>query len=261
MVGHACDYERVLERLPTIDVVILTWNDDELLGAAVQSARASTGVRCEITVFDNGSLQPASIPQDGAARLLRHETNIGVSAGRNRAVRAGTAPFVCLLDSDAKLAPETLVNLLEPLLQEADIALAAPVFRDQSPESSAGLAPSLSRKVARLLGLTDHYRRPPFVGGRWYDVDFAIGACQLFRRVAFEGVGGLDEAYFYGPEDVDFCLRLRDAGWRIVQVPGATCEHPPRRRARRPFSRSGLQHSRAVARHLWRHRRFHPPER
>lgn len=250
------EHERVTEGPRTIDVVVLTWNDGAALQAAVDSALGSEDVDIEVTIWDNGSVPCASVPGNERVHLLRSETNVGVSAGRNTAVRSRRAPFVCFLDSDARLAPRTLVNLLEPLRKQPDIALAAPVFVDQEPEASAGVVPSVWRKGARMLGLSSRYRRPTVTSGRWYEVDFAIGACQLFRRSAFEGVGGLDERYFYGPEDVDFCLRLRKAGWRIVQVPGASCEHPPRRRYRRPFSLRGLQHACAVTRHLWRHRDF-----
>jgi len=162
---------------------------------------------------------------------------------------------VCFLDSDARLLPPTLGTLLEPLLTGADVALAAPVFVGQSPEASAGRAPTLSDKALRLLDVRNTYRSVTQVGPSW-DVDFAIGACQLVRRTAFEAAGGFDESYFYGPEDVDLCLRLRETGHRVVQVAGAACHHPPRRRFRGVYTRRGRQHASAVVRHLWRHRGF-----
>ncbi|RMH83801.1 MAG: hypothetical protein D6683_02105, partial [Actinomyces sp.] len=171
----------------------------------------------------------------------------------NQGVAAGHAPYVALLDSDARLHPDTLVRLVAALTP--GVGLAAPVFDDQAPEASAGRAPGLTRKVARVLGLTDTYAPgQPGHGGVW-EVEFAIGACQVFRRCAFEAVGGLDESIFYGPEDVDFCLRLGAAGWRSVQVAGAACHHPPRRRNRHLLSRRGLAHGREVLRYAARHRR------
>jgi len=136
-----------------------------------------------------------------------------------------------------------------------DVALTAPVFIDQAPEASAGRAPTVWMKVSRALNLRAKYEPVTEVDGTW-DVDFAIGACQLFRRSAYDAVDGLDERYFYGPEDVDFCLRLREAGFGIVQVRAARCEHPPRRRNKKLLTRRGLQHGVAVTRHLWRHRSF-----
>ena len=60
---------------------------------------------------------------------------------------------------------------------------------------------------------------------------------------AFDAVGGLDERWFYGPEDVDFCLRLREGGARIVQCGDASCRHPPRRRNRKILTMRGLRHA------------------
>jgi N-acetylglucosaminyl-diphospho-decaprenol L-rhamnosyltransferase len=243
--------------VPEVDVVILTWNDGELLDRAVRSVLDSDGVEVAVVVVDNGSTEPVAFPHDPQVRVLRNEQNRGVAPGRNQGVRVGTAPVVCILDSDARLRPAALREMLDVLEEEARAGLVAPVFVGQRPEESAGIAPTFRRKVLRGLNLRADYdgvERDP--DARWWPVDFAIGACQVFRRSAFEAVGGLDETYFYGPEDVDFCLRLRVAGWRILQVRTAECEHPPRRRFRGLASAKGRAHAMAVARHLWRHRRF-----
>jgi GT2 family glycosyltransferase len=237
-----------------IDVVILTWNDGELLGRAVESALASKGVEIGVIVVDNGSDPVAVVPCDSGLTLLRNPTNMGVARGRNQGAQVATAPYVCFLDSDAQLLPGTLARLAEALDDSLDVALAAPVFTGQRPEESAGRAPSPAVKALRVLGLRHTYAPVSDDGPRW-DVDFAIGACQLVRRDAFVAVGGFDDSYFYGPEDVDLCLRLRERGWRVVQV-GAGCEHPPRRRNRGLLTRRGMSHAWAVCRHLWRHRAF-----
>lgn len=240
--------------LPQVDVVVLTWNDGALLDAALESVRGSTGIQAEAIVVDNGSTPP--VPRPSGSRLLRNERNRGVAAGRNQGARAGAADFVCFLDSDARLEPDALAHLVEPLVGDARIALSAPVFVGQRREASAGRAPTLGRKLLRLVGTTGVYVPGSPGEAQSWDVDFAIGACQLVRRTAFEAVGGLDESYFYGPEDVDFCLRLRERGWRVVQVGAATCHHPPRRGNRRLFTVRGMRHAVAVCRHLWRHRGF-----
>ncbi len=238
---------------PVIDVVVLTWNDGTLLDRAVTSALTSEGVQVEVVVVDNGSDPPATPPADPRVTLIRNTRNRGVAPARNQGVGRGRAPLVCLLDSDARLRRDTLGRLAAAMAP--DVALAAPVFEGQDPEHSAGAAPGFARKLARGLGLTDRYRVAGDRDGGVWDVDFAIGACQLIRREAFEAVGGLDDTIFYGPEDVDLCLRLRRAGWRVVQVADAVCHHPPRRRNRRLLSRRGLAHAREVLRHLRRQRR------
>jgi GT2 family glycosyltransferase len=238
-----------------VDVVTLTWNDGERLDRSLAATLASTGVDLTLTVVDNGSDPAPVMPDDPRVRVIRNATNRGVRA-RNQGVEPDGAAYVAFVDSDACVHPDTLATLVRVLEEHADVALAAPVFDGQAPEESAGAAPTLGRKLARLAGVTRSYRSRPEPGAALWDVDFAISACWVFRRQVFQDLGGLDETYFYGPEDLDFCLRARLAGWRIVQVAAARCDHPPRRRFRRPLSVAGARHGLAVARHLWRHRHF-----
>jgi N-acetylglucosaminyl-diphospho-decaprenol L-rhamnosyltransferase len=240
---------------PLVDVVILTWNDGELLQTAVDSALAQRDVGVHVIVVDNASDPPASF-DDPHVRLIRNSENLGVGGGRNVGARAGEAPFVCFLDSDARLHPNALARLLEPMHRDPEVALTAPVFEGQRPEASAGVAPTMGDKLRRALNRTDLYRSTPNQGvGEWWAVDFAIGACQLVRRTAYDAVGGIDDSARFGPEDVDFCLRLRNASLGVVQVDGVGCDHPPRRAFRGMMTAKGLQHSRAVVRYLWQTRR------
>jgi GT2 family glycosyltransferase len=195
------------------------------------------------------------VVSDKRVRVIRNAENLGVGGGRNVGVHATSATFICFLDSDACLHQGALAKLLVPMLDDETIGLTAPVFDGQRPEASAGHAPTFGRKLSRALNRTDVYARTPGQGVHaCCEVDFAIGACQVFRREVFDTVGGLDESAAFGPEDVDFCLRMRIGGWRIVQVLGAGCDHPPRRAFKGLATARGFRHAGAVARHLWRHR-------
>jgi GT2 family glycosyltransferase len=243
-----------LER-PAVDVVVLTWNDGDVLRAAVASALASTDVEVHVIVVDNGSANAPAVPDDGRVTVIRNATNVGVAAGRNQGVRAGAASYVCLLDSDARLEPGTLSQLCRPLFADDRLGLAAPVFAGQHARASAGRTPGLARKVLRVTGVTSVYARPRFsspVGPDSRTVEFAIGACQVFPRRVYDAVGGIDETFFYGPEDVDFCVRIRRTGLEIVQVDTDGCHHPARRRHRRVFTMGGARHAVAMTRFLWR---------
>lgn len=244
---------------PAVDVVILTWNDGELLARAVDSALCSRGVAVRVMVVDNGSDLPAVVSPDTRVSLHRSEVNLGVAAGRNRGAKLADAPYLCFLDSDARLASDCLASLVEAVANDSRTAMAAPVFTNQAPQSSAGRAPSIFRKVARGFGVTANYRSVRRQGhpSQW-EVDFAIGACQLWKRPAFKEVGGFDEQYFYGPEDIDACRRLRRTGFRVVQVANARCDHPPRRRHRRLVTGPGLRHGFALARYYLGPSPLHP---
>jgi N-acetylglucosaminyl-diphospho-decaprenol L-rhamnosyltransferase len=238
---------------PVVDVVILTWNDGPLLARAIASVEDATGVQPHLIVVDNASVPPAESRTQLPTTWIRNPANAGVAPARNQGVQAGSADLVCLLDSDAELQPGSLERMVGLLRSDASVGLVAPVFTAQSADASAGRAPGLLRKALRVTGLSSRYAAAaPWTDGH-RDVDFAIGACQVFRRDAFESIGGLDETYFYGPEDVDFCLRIRLAGWRIVQL-DVPVVHPPRRRNRAVLTKRGIAHARAVTRHLWRHR-------
>lgn len=227
-----------------IDVVILTWNDAALADAAIAAAARSEGVTVHLHVVDNGSTAPYC-PQTQMA-LLRRPVNEGVAAGRNIGARSGSAPLICFVDSDALLTPGALRSLADAL-SDPEVAMAVPVFEGQPPEASAGARPTILRKILRGLGLTSRYHCTGR-GGPIKPVDFAIGACQLVRRSTFESLGGLDARYFFGPEDIDFCDRIRKAGWKIVQVESAGVLHDARRSHRNIFTIRGLRHALALAR-------------
>jgi GT2 family glycosyltransferase len=207
-----------------------------------------------VIVVDNGSDDPVVVADRDDVVLLRQDTNLGVAPGRAVGTAAATAEVICFLDSDARLQPDGLARLVGVLEADPTVGLVGPVFDGQRPEESGGRAPGVGVKLARALGRRDDYRPMARPGQDHWDVDFVIGACQVFRRSAYEEVGGLDTSIFYGPEDVDLCLRFAAAGHRVVQVAGSTCQHPPRRRNRRLLTRRGLAHAWQVARHLARRR-------
>jgi N-acetylglucosaminyl-diphospho-decaprenol L-rhamnosyltransferase len=86
-------------------------------------------------------------------------------------------------------------------------------------------------------------------------VDYVIGACQIIRREAYAAVGGLDEQFFYGPEDVDYCVRMWRAGWRVMYVPDAVVLHDEQRLTRqRTLSPLTVTHAVGLARYFWKYK-------
>lgn len=241
-----------------LDVIILSWNDGELLPKAIRSALDSAGdIDVLVTVVDNASDEPPQLVDDPRVRVVQNTENRGVAGGRNDGMASTDRDLVCFLDSDAELHENSLRRMLDVLEADSAIGMVVPVFSDQKPEASGGRAPGLRVKLARVRNKTSEYQPfgpRPDDHGVW-DVEFGIGACQLFRRRVFDEVGGLDERLWWA-DDVDFCLRVRRCGHRILQVGTTRVDHPPRRRFRRPISRRGMRHAMAVIRYLARHRRL-----
>jgi GT2 family glycosyltransferase len=99
-----------------------------------------------------------------------------------------------------------------------------------------------------LMADEDHTRVRPVL--------YVLGACQLFRTALAKAAGPFADWIFLGPDDADWCLRIRDTGGAIVYFPPATVVHTYRRRTQTsPLSRASLHHFRAFARFQWHYRR------
>lgn len=249
---------------PTLSIVILTWNSCALLEACLAALPDATApLATEVIVIDNGSRDDTGslLARRSDLVIVRNPRNRGVAAGRNQGLRLARGEFVALLDVDTVAAPGAFRTLVDYLRLNPDVGLVAP--RLVGPEGelhySCRRFPTLLDKVARRLpslgrALTDD------VELRWWDhatprdVDYVIGACQVMRRPALQQVGQLDERIFYGPEDVDFCLRMHRAGWRVVYVPQAEVAHLERRVTRKLLSALTARHAWALAYYFWKHR-------
>ncbi len=237
-----------------VDVVVLTWNDGPLLDTAVASVLASEGVDVRLFVIDNGSSPPAVVPDDARVTLVRNEANRGVAPARNQGVALGNGTPRVPARQRRVRGPDQPRHL-GGAVRRCRRGRRRPGVRGPGSRCHRGRAPTLVVKLERALDRRSDYVQARGAGsGDSWEVDFGIGVCQLIRRASFDGVGGLDESIFYGPEDVDFCLRIKDAGLRVVQVAASGVIHPARRSNRRLLTRSGLRHSWQVVRHLVRRR-------
>jgi GT2 family glycosyltransferase len=253
------------EDAPVMSIVILTWNSRALLTACLAALPAATApLPTEVIVVDNGS-------RDGTAEMLAgradvvtitNPTNRGVAPGRNQGLARARGELVALLDVDTVPAPGSFATLAARLRAVPGVGLVGPklVDPDGALQYSCRRFPTLVDKLLRRLpagfgrGVVDD------VELRWWDhagvreVDYVIGACQLIRRSALDEVGLLDEHIFYGPEDVDLCLRMHRAGWRVEYVPEAVVMHLERRVTRKLLSTLTARHVYGLGYFFWKHR-------
>jgi N-acetylglucosaminyl-diphospho-decaprenol L-rhamnosyltransferase len=220
---------------PRVDAVIVSYNSSDTLRACVEPLCRIPGVA--VTVVDNDSPDdPLPTIADLPLRTIRSGRNGGFAFGCNLGTAAGSAPYVLLLNPDAKLDTESLGRLCAVLDDEPAIAVVGPrtIDEDGSLHHTQRNFPRVRSSWAQALFL-----HRVFKSARWADEviwdaaayerpgspEWLAGSCLLVRRSALEAIGGLDERFFLYCEDVDLCHRLRDAGHEVRYEPDAVAHH------------------------------------
>ena len=231
-------------------IVIVSWNVRDLLRACLNSLQRhpATSHAQQIIVVDNAST-------DGSVEMLQREfpvvqliantTNRGFTGGNNDGIHAAEAwlasadatnSYVLLLNPDTELTAGALDTLLAYADTNPHVGLVGP----QLLYADGSVQPSRRRFPTLLTALFESTWLQPFAPRKvldaFYmhdlpdtaicDVDWVYGAAMLVRSSAYRQVSLLDEqTYFMYSEEVDWCKRLKAAGWRIVYVPGAKVIH------------------------------------
>jgi GT2 family glycosyltransferase len=220
---------------PRVDAVIVAYNSAPTLAGCVTPLAAEGDVH--VIVVDNASPDDTAGAIEGlGATLVRAGTNGGFAAGSNVGIASGSAPFVLLLNPDARLQPEDLHALVAVLERDTAIGIVAPrILEDDGTTAlSQRRFPRRVSTFAQALFLhriwpraqwTDELIRDPRAYEHGNSPDWVSGACMLMRRDLVERLGGLDESFFLYNEDIDLCARTREAGFDVRYEPAATAHH------------------------------------
>lgn len=225
---------------PSVDlsVIIVTYNSRGLTLACVASVlaeQARGGPQTELIVVDNAST-------DGTADALRElapganvlvqGSNLGFARGNNVGLAAARGRYLLLLNSDTEVRAGALAALVAFMDSHAESGACGPMLLnpDGTLQPSGRDLPTLGSLFADMTKLHRLRRRNLYAQvGRDYGEVAAVGelsaAALLVRRTVYEQVGGLDPAFFAYYEDVDWCKRIGDAGYRIYYVPAARIMH------------------------------------
>jgi GT2 family glycosyltransferase len=216
---------------PRVTVVLVNWRRREETCLCLRSLE-HLDFPCQIIVVDNGSgdgsgaYLASRFPQ---VTLIQLDSNVGFAAACNRAITRALADSLCdyifLLNNDTIVHRRALSELLRAAgtYPKAGI-LGSKVFYRDRPRMIwyAG-----ARVRPHLLAFTDtgrgHVDRGQF--GRVRYVDCVFGAAMLIRRNVFDSIGLFDERFFLYLEDLDFCLRAREAGFSLLFVPQSLVWH------------------------------------
>ncbi len=202
-----------------VSVITVNFNAGPALTACVRSVLAST-VEVEQIVVDNGStddslaLLRGAIGTEPRVRIVEAGQNLGFARANNRGLSLAGGSFLLFLNPDSVVEPETIARMRRAM--------------ETHPE--AGLTPNLA--LGRAFGLSRFFGAEhdfiltgtPLPSGP-IEVEAISGAFMFVRRAALVAVGPLDERYFLHCEDLDWCVRFRQAGWRVLFVPDARVVH------------------------------------
>jgi N-acetylglucosaminyl-diphospho-decaprenol L-rhamnosyltransferase len=240
--------------------VVVSYNYGDLLERCVRSILADdSGGTVDVVVVDNGSTDGSSEALSEAvpdARGIAAPGNVGYARGANLGIATTAAPVVAVLNGDVELVPGVAAAMLAALDADPRLGAVGPrvLNLDGSVYPSARTDPGLFVAFAHAaLGLvwrtnpwTRRYRQLDADPTRPRSVDWVSGAAVWLRREALDDVGGWDERYFMYMEDVDLCLRLRRAGWRVGFEPaGAVVHVQGASTSKRPY-RMIIEHHRSV---------------
>lgn len=223
------------EPAPSVSIVIPTRDKVELLRACVDGLLTRTDYPAvEILIVDNGSREEdaldylGQLESHGQARILRCNDDYNFSSLNNLAVREATGRFILLLNNDTEVInPEWLGEMMRYAVRDEVGAVGAKLLYSDGSVQHAGVVVGMGEAAGhahRHLGPGEpgYFRQPRCA----QFVSAVTGACLLVDRRKYDAVGGLDERNFaIAYNDVDFCLKLEQAGWRNVYTPHAILYH------------------------------------
>lgn len=222
-----------------LSVVIATWNCKKYVEECLHSFRQHVRISSEVIVVDNASTDGTAemiAQQFPEVRLIRSADNVGFARANNIGILASNSRYLALINPDVKLLAGCVERALAAIEAEPSVGMLGPgmIGRDGSVHRSGMRFPTLWNLLCDALALHRVFGRRPIFGGHlmadfnWdssRDVDVLSGWFWLIRRDALREVGLLDEQFFMYGEDLDWCKRFRDAGWRVVFEPKAAAIH------------------------------------
>lgn len=225
------------------DVIIVNYNAGELLLASVGSAFAAGASR--VIVVDNNSHDDSLVqlerihPAGDSLQIVRNTANLGFAVACNQGARLSAAPNVFFLNPDTELAANAMDRMLQALHSSPEIGMVGGFLCNPDGSEQAGgrrVFPTPRRAFMRAFGLSrlstlfpsllsDFLLHKELLPSAPTVVEAISGACMLVKREAIESVGLWDEDYFLHCEDLDWCMRFHQAGWRVLFVPDARVMH------------------------------------
>lgn len=228
--------------IPPVSVVIVNYNARHFLADCVRAALPQVS---EVIVVDNASTDLSldrclrHFPEEPKLKLIRNNTNLGFAAACNIGVKHAKEDHIFFLNPDCSLDASAVSELMRVLKSDDAVGMVGGLLINADGSEQGGgrrAVPTPWRSFVRAFGLSHFANRWPKLFFDFYlhkqslpvepiEVEAISGACMLVKREAVEDVGVLDEGYFLHCEDLDWCMRFRQKGWKILFVPSARISH------------------------------------
>ncbi len=227
--------------MSSLGIVIVNYNSTDYL----QNCLESIFTQSSATPFHTVVVDNASDNQDFAhlekafpnTHFILNEANYGFSTACNQGIRYRTADFYLLLNPDCVVADRAIDRTFNFLIQNPEVGIAG--CRVNNPDGTLQLAcrrriPRPSVALSKLFGLAKVFPRSRrFADYNYGDIDqneaheveAVSGSFLMFRHEVLAAIGYLDEAFFLYGEDLDFCFRATQGGWKVYYYPGAVITH------------------------------------
>ena len=224
----------------TLSTIIVNYNAGPLLRKCVDSLLACP-LDIQIIVVDNASSDGSldELQDLSQVCVIRKPANVGFAAACNIGVQASSAPLLLFLNPDCFFQPDAIAPLLAGLQSGDRVGMVGGLLVNEDGTEQGGgrrAVPTPWRSLVRAFGLHRfanrwpklfydfHLHKQPLPDGP-IEVEAISGACMLVKREVMEDVGLWDEGYFLHCEDLDWCMRFRQKGWKILFVPDARIIH------------------------------------
>lgn len=222
-----------------VSIITVNYNQADYTCALLDSIRRQDFRDVEVLVVDNASRDnPAArmAEQYPEVRFIRSEQNLGFAGGNNLAVREARGEYLFFINNDAEITEGCIARLVRFLEENLRVGIVSPLICYYAPDGQRPAAYS-QPDLIQYAGMTRVHpitARNRTIGNREHDrgqfsvpqpTAYAHGAAMLIRRSVLDEVGPMSEDFFLYYEELDWCERIRQAGWQVWVEPRARVYH------------------------------------
>jgi len=233
--------------MSSLTIALVTWNSEDEIAECLNTLFHATakvpGLKLETVIIDNNSADKTVTVIENFLRVtdqnivfIKNDDNLGFTKACNQAIHASTGDYIFILNPDTEIIGTAISGMMKYLDENEHVGVVAPQLLSFHSyiQYSCRTFPTYWDLFSEMLLLATIFPKSEFFSRwkmRYFDhnslreVDQPMGAALLLKRKVLEAVGGLDERFVMFYNDVDFCKRIKDAGFKIVFFPEAKVKH------------------------------------